>query len=287
MEDALAELYKEAETAGKAVERLKKIIEILRSDEGCPWDREQTHSSIRWCLVEEAYEVNEAIENHDWDNLEEELGDVLLQVVFHGEMGQEKDRFDLRSIANRECEKMIRRHPHVFEIKGTKGGNPTFYSEKSDESIDRALERWENVKRKERRGTETDSMEGIPKALPALLRSYKLQEKAANVGFDWDNIEDVFRKIREEHGEFLEAYSTNNIDKIQEELGDLLFAVVNAARFLNINPEDALNSTSRKFIERFGFIEKEAIKEGRSITDMTLTEMDVLWEKAKMIKGKG
>lgn len=285
MNDKYAELYEKADDAGEAVVRLSRILEVLRSDEGCPWDREQTHGSLRRCLIEEAYEVNEAIDNEDWYNLEEELGDVLLQVVFHAGLGQEQGRFNLMTIANRVSEKMIRRHPHVFKEKSVNAAKSTFYSEKNSETIDTALEKWENVKRKEQKGTQTDSMNAIPKALPALLRSYKLQAKAAEVGFDWNHIEDVFRKIDEERGEFLEAYSTGQKSRIQEELGDLLFAVVNAARFLDIDPEDALNSTSRKFIERFGFIEEVALKSGRTMLDMTLSEMDVLWEEAKAVKG--
>lgn len=281
MNEKYAELYREGSTAAEAVNRLDRIIRLLRSEEGCPWDKEQTHKSLQVCLVEEAYEVNEAIDNEDWDNLEEELGDVLLQVVFHGGLGQDENHFDLRSIANRECDKMIRRHPHVFEKYSENGEKPTFSSRKSAESIDIALEKWENVKRNEKRGTQTESMKAIPKSLPALRRSYKVQAKAAEVGFDWDDVVDAFEKVEEEKQELLEIYETGDKGRIQEELGDLLFAVVNIARFLEIDPEDALNSTSRKFIYRFGFIEEFAMEGGKSLEDMTLSEMDKLWEKAK------
>lgn len=262
------ELYIEGKTAKEAVYRLQKIIKLLRSDAGCPWDRVQTHESLKVCMVEEAYEVNEAIDNKNWENLEEELGDVLLQVIFHSELGEDEGVFDLRSIANRECDKMLRRHPHVFSnIKA--------------ETIDTALEKWENMKKKEKQNTLTESMREIPKSLPALRKSYKVQAKAADAGFDWDDVSGAFDKISEETAELLEASTANNQERIREELGDLLFAVVNAARFLGVDPEDALNFTSQKFIRRFGFIEDTAINAGQSIEDMSLSEMDKLWEEAK------
>lgn len=262
------ELYQEGKTAGEAIERLCRIIELLRSNEGCPWDRAQTHDSLKACLIEEAYEVTEAIDRKDWDNLEEELGDVLLQVVFHGDLGNSEARFDLKSITNRECEKMIRRHPHVF-------------SNFKAATIDRALEKWENMKKKESLDTRTVSMMKIPRSLPALRRSYKIQAKAADVGFDWDDIKDAIEKVFEETRELLEIYQSEDLTRIKEEIGDLLFAVVNVARFLRVDPEDALNFTSQKFISRFGFIEEHVTSAGRKMEDMTLAEMDKLWEEAK------
>lgn len=271
MNEKYAKYYKEGKTAEEAVKRLIDIIALLRSEEGCPWDKVQTHESIKSCLIEEAYEVAEAIDNEDMDNLEEELGDVLLQVVFHSDLGNEKDKFDLRSIANRECEKMLRRHPHVF-------------LNKNSETIDKALEKWENVKRKERGTvTHTESMINVPKALPALIRSYKIQKEAANVGFDWEDVSDAFLKVKEETCELLEIYQGCDKTKIKEEIGDLLFAVVNVARFLGVNPEEALNFTSSKFISRFGFIEKSAKLQERLLEEMSLEEMDKLWDEAKLI----
>ena len=270
MREEYAKYYEEGKTAEEAVKRLVDIIALLRSEEGCSWDKAQTHKSIRSCLVEEAYEAADAIDNEDFDNLEEELGDVLLQVVFHGDLGGAAHKFDLRSIANRECEKMIRRHPHVF-------------LNKNSESIDKVLEKWENVKRKERgTSTQTDSMVDIPKALPALIRSYKIQKKAAEVGFDWDDVSGAFSKVEEETNELLAIYRGNDKTSIMEEVGDLLFAVVNVARFLDVNPEEALNFTSSKFIDRFGYIETAASLQGKRLEDMSLEEMDKLWEEAKV-----
>lgn len=273
MDRKYAQYYREGQTEEEAIKRLIKIISLLRSEDGCPWDKVQTHESLKPCLIEEAYEVVGAIDNGDIENLEEELGDVLLQVVFHGLIGSENQAFDIKSIANKECDKMLRRHPHVFLNK-----NP--------ETIDKALEKWENVKRKERGfTTHTQSMRDIPKAMPALIRSYKIQKKAAHVGFDWDDVEDAFLKIKEETLELLEACQGKQKDKVAEELGDLLFSVVNVARFLGINPEDALHSTSSKFINRFAYIEEAGIVQGKSLEEMSLEDMDKLWEEAKKVSG--
>ncbi|MBP6492202.1 MAG: nucleoside triphosphate pyrophosphohydrolase [Clostridia bacterium] len=269
MKEEYAKFYEEGKTSEEAIKRLTDIIAYLRSEDGCPWDKAQTHKSIRACLLEEAYEVAEAIDREDFDNLEEELGDILLQVIFHADLEKDAQRFDLRSIANRECEKMLRRHPHVF-------------LNKNSESIDKALEKWENVKRNERgTSTHTDSMMNVPSALPALIRSYKIQKKAADVGFDWEDVSGAFAKVKEETCELLEIYRGNDETSIMEEVGDLLFAVVNVARFLGVNPEEALNFTSSKFIDRFGFIEESAKLQGRRLEAMSLEEMDRLWEEAK------
>lgn len=270
------EYYTQAETPEEAVKRLREVIHILRGENGCPWDREQTHETLKRCLVEETYEVIDAIDKNDTDNLEEELGDVLLQVVMHSEIGEEAGKFSLKTVANRVADKMIRRHPHVFAEKSVKNEN------KAVESIDNVLERWENVKRNEHGAkTQTDSMLSVPKALPALLRSDKIQKKAADVGFDWDTTEEAFAKVKEESAELLEICNGCDKDHIKEEVGDLLFAVVNVARFLHVDPEEALNFTADKFIRRFSYIESTAHEQGRVLPDMSLEEMDELWEKAK------
>lgn len=272
-----SEIYeKEAKTSGEALERLDQILKILRGENGCPWDRVQDHKSLKRCLIEEAYETTEAIDNEDFDNLEEELGDVLLQVVFHSGLAEEEGKFNLCDVANRVCDKMIRRHPHVFQRKSTKNFN------KSSETVDKVLERWENVKRQEHQAlTVTDSMRRIPRELPALLRSEKIQKKASEAGFDWTDIEGAFDKVREETQELYEICRGNDLEHLREEVGDLLFSVVNVARFLKVDPEDALYFTSRKFIDRFDFVEESVLSEGGSLRESSLEELDRLWDEAK------
>ena len=263
-------LSKESITEEEAFSRLRDIVRVLRKE--CPWDKAQTHQSLKSCLLEEAYEVVDAINNNDDENLEEELGDLLLQVIFHGVLAEEANSFDLLGVINRECEKMIRRHPHVF------------LKEKID-TIDKVLDKWENVKRKERgNSSHTERLMEVPKALPALLRSYKLQAKAAQAGFDWEEVAAAFLKLEEELLELKVAMSQDDQDAMTEELGDLLFSVVNVARFLKVNPEEALNSTSVKFIRRFSEIERKAEASGKYLEEMSLEEMDKLWEGAKLLE---
>lgn len=273
------EFYESTDSEQEALARLISIIRVLRAPGGCPWDREQTHESLTRCLVEEAYEVVEAIEKKDTHNLKEELGDVLLQVVMHAQIAEEAGEFSMTDIANAVSEKMLRRHPHVFEKKS--GQNP----QNNALAVDNVLELWENVKQGEKKiFSETDDMRNIPRHLPALLRSEKIQAKAKRVGFDWDDVSEAFLKVREETLELEEAYRLRDKNHIKEELGDLLFAVVNVARFLDIDPEEALNFTSQKFIQRFSYIESQALIDGRRLIDMTLSEMDELWEKAKTLE---
>ena len=270
------ELFKTAQTDLESFARLQRVIEILRAPGGCPWDREQTHDSLTRGMVEEAYEVVQAIENKDRDNLIEELGDVLLQVVMHAQIAKEENDFTLTEICNREAEKMIRRHPHVF------GPKPENSNGNAGLSVDNVLDMWENIKEVEKTETSvTASMQKIPRHLPALLRSEKVQKKAARVGFDWDDVSGAFAKLDEETVELKEAYAQGDQAHIREELGDLLFAITNISRFLGIDPEDALNATSNKFITRFGHVESAAQAQGRRLEDMTLAEMDALWEEAK------
>lgn len=263
-------LIQKAYNPEDAVRRLSDILKLLRRE--CPWDREQTHKTLRVCMLEEAYEVVEAINIENYDNLEEELGDVFLQVLFHASLAEEQDRFNFTDVINKECEKMIRRHPHVF-------------LREEANSIDKALEKWENVKRREHgEASHTARLSAVPKALPALTRSYKIQARAAEVGFDWDDVACAFQKIDEEVSELKEAAETGKKEKIVEELGDLIFSAVNAARFLGVDPEEALNLTSEKFIRRFSEIEKAAADSGKRLEEMSLEEMDVLWEYVKTLE---
>lgn len=249
---------------------LLKIMKVLRGDGGCPWDREQDHRSLMPYLLEETYEVLDAIEKEDLGLLEEELGDVLLQVVFHSQIAWEEGNFSFGEVVNKICVKLLSRHPHVF------GG-------KRAEDSDHAIERWEASKREEK-GTSsyTKTLEDIPVVLPSLIRSYKVQQKAALAGFDWDRIEEVMDKVKEELIELEEVYKSGKMNRIREEIGDLLFAVVNLARFEKVQPELALKETTEKFINRFRFIEENSHLMGKNLNQMSLSEMEELWQLAKV-----
>lgn len=262
-----ARFERKGENEKEAFERLYEIVKVLRIK--CPWDSVQTHDSLRTCMIEEAYEAVDAIQKEDMTNLREELGDVLLQVVFHGILAEEEENFTLTDVINEECEKMLRRHPHIFSGEEVK-------------SIDKALEKWDNMKSTEHGQTSyTDRLRSVPDALPALMKSGKVQSRAAKAGFDWDSIDGALDKVVEEFGEFKEAYASGRKNDIDEELGDLLFSVVNVARFAGTDPEDALNEATRKFIERFARVEDAARSEGKSVDSMTLEELDALWENVK------
>ena len=248
---------------------LVDIMEKLRSEEGCPWDREQDHDSLKKYLIEESYEVIESIEEKDDTKLVEELGDVLLQVIFHCQIGKEEGFFNINDVIKAICDKMIKRHPHVF-------GNMKIHNSKE------VLISWDKIKKKEQGlKTYTDELRHIAKTLPALMRAFKVQEKAAKVGFDWEKVECALDKVLEEYYEVKEVYKGEQKVKILEEIGDLIFACVNVARFLDIDPEFALNYTIEKFIRRFAYIEENSIEHGLDMANMTLDEMDELWEKAK------
>lgn len=273
IKDEYLHLTSTADDSREAIDRLAEIISVLRVE--CPWDRVQTHESLRKGMIEEAYETVEAIDNADMANLREELGDVLLQVVFHANLAEESGSFDLKDVINEECEKMIRRHPHVF-LKETGNNTP--------KSIDKVLEKWENIKVKEKHEEScTSRLQRVPRALPALMRAVKIQKKAADVGFDWDDVSGAFDKVDEERKELMEQYAKApaSIERLEEEMGDLLFSCVNAARFLGIDPENALNRTSEKFVRRFAYVESEATAAGKDLKSMSLQEMDRLWEEAK------
>ncbi len=253
--------------------RLVAIMERLLSPDGCPWDREQTHATLRPYVIEEAHEVVEAIDTNDWDELRAELGDLGLQIVFHSALAQREGRFDVDDVYRNICEKLIRRHPHVF-------------GDVEAEDSRTVLRNWESIKKAEReaRGA-TESpvshLDGVPVALPALQRAERLQGKAARAGFDWENVGPVWDKIEEEMRELREIADAGDPDRLEDELGDILFAVVNLARFLHVHPEQALQRTNAKFRRRFLHIEARAREMGRRLEDMTLEEMDGYWNEAK------
>ncbi|MBS5920761.1 nucleoside triphosphate pyrophosphohydrolase [Clostridium perfringens] len=253
----------------KDFQDLLDIIETLRNPGGCPWDREQTHESLKSALLEECYEVIDAIENEDEDALIEELGDVLLQIVFHASIGKEDGYFDIMDVIGGISNKMINRHPHVF---GNEEANTS----------EQVLVNWDEIK-KEEKGikTLTEEMQNIAKSLPATTRAYKVQKKAKKVGFDWDDVNCAMDKVKEELNEIKEVYNCEDKSIIEGEVGDLLFACINVARFLEVDGELALDKTIKKFINRFSYIENEAIKNNKNLKDMTLEEMDKLWEEAK------
>ena len=248
-------------------EDLVDIMALLRSENGCPWDREQTHQSIRANFIEETYEVIEAIDKGDRDLLLEELGDVLLQVVFHAQLEKEKGSFDIDDVADGICRKLIVRHPHVFgDVRA--------------DTTAQVLKNWDEIKKRTKgQSTQTEGMQSVPRELPALMRSCKVQQKAAKVGFDWPEAVGAIEKTREELGELEEAVAQGDAAHSAEELGDLLFSAVNISRFIGAEPEEALTKACDKFIRRFEMVEKLA--QGRDMKKMTLEELDKLWDEAK------
>jgi tetrapyrrole methylase family protein / MazG family protein len=262
----------------KNIARLIQIMARLRGPRGCPWDREQTHRSLRQYLIEECYEVCDAIDAGDKDALREELGDLLLQVVFHAQVAKEAGRFDFEAVARVIGDKLVRRHPHVF-------GRGKLRTSAE------VLTQWEAIKKTEKSGKRTAGLRGgpstpsilheLPQALPALLKADKVQRKVARVGFDWKDVSDVVRKVEEELGEVRGAMAAGDRRQFEEELGDLLFAAVNLARFEGLQAEDLLNRTIRKFVARFQQVERAVHASGRRLEDCRLEELDALWESAK------
>ncbi|MBS1622969.1 MAG: nucleoside triphosphate pyrophosphohydrolase [Bacteroidetes bacterium] len=250
----------------KAFGRILQIMNELR--EQCPWDKKQTLESLRPLTIEETYELSDAIIKKDLTLLKEELGDLLLHIVFYARIGEEQGAFDMASVINDLCDKLIRRHPHI-------------YGDVKVENEEDVKQNWEKIKMKEGRKS---VMGGVPESLPALIKAWRVQDKARQVGFEWDNIEDVWRKVEEETQELHEVVKEGNADRIEDEFGDLMFALVNYSRFLNVDPETALERTNQKFLKRFRYIEEVAAGQGRALTDMTLGEMDAIWNVAK---GKG
>ncbi len=253
---------------------LLDIIAKLRAPGGCDWDREQTHSSIKTGLIEETYEVLEAIDKKNDTMLTEELGDVLLQVVFHSQIASEENRFNILDVTDGICRKMIYRHPHVFGDVKVSGS-------------EEVLANWEKLKKAEKNvNCQADSLKNVPANLPALMRAEKVQKRAAQVGFDWDDISDVFAKAKEELDELKDAVREGDKDHIIEETGDLLFAAVNISRFVKTNPELALTSATEKFIDRFALMESVVLESGHKLEDLSLSEMDAIWNSIKHLKDK-
>ncbi|MCP9449444.1 MAG: nucleoside triphosphate pyrophosphohydrolase [Nitrospira sp.] len=269
-------------------DKVTDIMAALRAPNGCPWDRKQTHESLKPYLLEETYEVLETIDQGDEAKLREELGDVLLQVLFHSQIAAEAGTFTIDDVLKTLAEKLIRRHPHVFKTDG-QGGTVT--------SSEHVLSQWEQIKRAERQaaGNSQSALDGVPKTLPALLRAFQIQARAARVGFDWPHnaggLEQIFEKIAEEVGELKQALGNADIDsasappteqtEVEAELGDILFSLVNLARFLKVNPEEALRRATNRFVDRFHLVEALAAEQGRAFPEMTVADMDLLWEEAK------
>ncbi|HLS30975.1 MAG TPA: nucleoside triphosphate pyrophosphohydrolase [Flavobacteriaceae bacterium] len=247
----------------KAFNRLLDIMDDLR--EKCPWDRKQTFETLRPLTIEETYELGDAILDNDLEEIKKELGDVLLHLVFYSKIGSEKEAFDIADVANEICEKLISRHPHV-------------YGDVEVENEEEVAKNWEKLKIKEGR---ISILEGVPKSLPALVKAWRIQEKVSGVGFDWEDSEQVFEKVEEELGEFKQEIKDQNQDKTEAEFGDLLFSLINYARFINVNPENALERTNKKFIQRFQYIEQQVKAERKDLKEMSLSEMNDYWIAAK------
>lgn len=256
-------------SSGELFEGLLEIMKVLRGPNGCPWDKEQTYRDINPYMLEEVHEVMEAIDKNDMNSLKEELGDLLLHIVFHAQMATEDGVFDINDVLKNICEKLVRRHPHVFG--STKAKNS-----------DDVIKNWEQIKIREGTGkTKKSILGGVPRNLPALLKAYRLGEKASRVNFDWPDADGILNKLNEEIRELNDARTSHNREAIEHEFGDILFTLANIGRFLKINPEDALRKTTNKFIKRFQWIEKALESQNESIKEKSLDELDQLWEEAK------
>lgn len=265
--------------------RLLDVLDELRVK--CPWDRKQTFDSLRPNTIEEVYELCDASMNRDWKNVCKELGDVLEHVIFYAIMGNEKGEFDIADVCNREADKLIFRHPHIYPPVAEESGDRIENSGlKQVKTADDVMDNWEQIKQKEKDGNKT-VLSGVPQSLPSLIKAFRITEKASSVGFDWQQKEDVWDKVREEMTELEAEFARDDKEKATDELGDFLFAVVNAARLYKINPDNALERTNKKFIRRFNFVEQQARLQHRELKDMTLDEMDALWDEAKRLEREG
>lgn len=258
----------------EAFGRLLDVLDQLR--EKCPWDRKQTNESLRPNTIEETYELCDALMRNDRKNICKELGDVLMHVMFYAKIGSETGDFDMADVCNQQADKLIFRHPHVYPPKE----GAEFSDAKTSEQV---LQNWEQIKLKEKDGNKT-VLSGVPASLPSLIKAYRIQDKARNVGFDWEKKEDVWPKVREELDELEAELAKGDKELSTNELGDFLFAVINAARLYKLNPENALERTNQKFIRRFNYIEEHSIRSGRPLTEMSLEEMDALWNEAKKLE---
>ena len=247
----------------QALERLLDIMDELR--EKCPWDRKQTFETLRHLTIEETYELGDAILDNDLEEIKKELGDLLLHIVFYSKIGSEKKAFDIADVANQISDKLIHRHPHI-------------YGETDVENADQVVKNWEDIKLKEGKKS---VLEGVPKSLPALVKAYRIQDKVSGVGFDWDQKEAVLEKVKEELDELRSEIDAGDSKKMEAELGDVMFSLVNYARFLKVNPENALERTNKKFIKRFNYIEEKANKSQRKVSELSIKEMEILWQEAK------
>lgn len=271
----------------EAFGRFLDVLDTLR--EKCPWDRKQTNQSLRTNTIEEVFELSDALMKDDTPNICKELGDVLLHVCFYSKIGEEQQQFDVADVCRKLTDKLIFRHPHVYHPSqvGAENPKPLPYGEdlqhnvmQNADTAQKVIENWEQIKLKEKDGNKR-VLSGVPDALPSLIKAYRIQDKARNVGFDWEDKGDVWKKVHEELGELEQELRKGDKENSPQELGDFLFSVINAARLYKINPDDALEKTNQKFIRRFNYIEEHSIRQGKPLTEMTLAEMDNLWNEAK------
>lgn len=270
--------------------RMLDVLDALR--EKCPWDKKQTNESLRPNTIEETYELCDALMKNDVADICKELGDVLLHIAFYARIGEEKSQFDIADVCNKLVDKLIFRHPHVYHPSqiGAPNPRPLPYGEEEEgrefskvNNVEQVLDNWEQIKQKEKDGNKT-VLAGVPSSLPSLIKAYRIQDKARHVGFDWKDREDVWAKVREELSELEAELQREDKQHSEEELGDFLFSVINAARLYKLNPDNALEHTNQKFIHRFNYIEQHSIKAGRPLTEMSLEEMDALWNEAKSLE---
>lgn len=277
----------------EAFGRFLDVLDALR--EKCPWDRKQTNESLRANTIEETYELSDAIVRNDVHEICKELGDVLLHICFYAKIGEENEQFDIAEVCNKAADKLIFRHPHVYHPSqvGAPHPKPLPYGEKEEgrefadaSTVTQVLENWEQIKLKEKDGNKT-VLSGVPASLPSLIKAYRIQDKARNVGFDWEDKSGAWEKVHEELGELEEALNKGDKEASLDELGDFLFSIINVSRFYKLNPDNALEHTNQKFIRRFNYIEQHSIRIGKPLTEMTLEEMDALWNEAKEMEIRG